>query len=107
MHAWTDGWLLPLGLQPHTTHLPPLWLGPPHTGFKTVARQEKESLVRQVFSNVAGSYDVMNDLMSGGLHRLWKDRCAVNSPQGGNAALQQQCTTQHPSLCPQQPRQHS
>jgi 2-methoxy-6-polyprenyl-1,4-benzoquinol methylase len=43
-------------------------------GFQTVARQEKESLVRQVFSNVASSYDVMNDLMSCGLHRLWKDR---------------------------------
>lgn len=33
--------------------------------------------MRQVFSNVAGSYDIMNDLMSGGLHRLWKDRCVV------------------------------
>jgi ubiquinone/menaquinone biosynthesis C-methylase UbiE len=30
--------------------------------------------VRQVFSSVAPSYDVMNDLMSGGMHRLWKDR---------------------------------
>jgi hypothetical protein len=48
---------------------------PAVTGFKTVAREEKESMVRQVFSSVAGSYDVMNDLMSGGLHRLWKDRC--------------------------------
>lgn len=37
-------------------------------------RGEKVNLVAQVFSNVADSYDVMNDLMSGGLHRLWKDR---------------------------------
>jgi 2-methoxy-6-polyprenyl-1,4-benzoquinol methylase len=39
-----------------------------------VPRQQKEALVGQVFSNVASSYDIMNDLMSGGLHRLWKDR---------------------------------
>jgi 2-methoxy-6-polyprenyl-1,4-benzoquinol methylase len=43
-------------------------------GFRTIDRQEKQNLVRQVFSSVAPSYDVMNDLMSGGLHRLWKDR---------------------------------
>ncbi|KAF6257341.1 putative ubiquinone/menaquinone biosynthesis methyltransferase [Scenedesmus sp. NREL 46B-D3] len=43
-------------------------------GFKAVPRQQKEALVGQVFSNVASSYDTMNDLMSGGLHRLWKDR---------------------------------
>lgn len=43
-------------------------------GFQEVPREEKQSLVGKVFSNVAPSYDVMNDLMSGGLHRLWKDR---------------------------------
>ncbi|KAG2430870.1 hypothetical protein HXX76_009844 [Chlamydomonas incerta] len=43
-------------------------------GFKQVPRDTKQSLVGQVFSSVASSYDVMNDLMSGGLHRLWKDR---------------------------------
>ncbi|MEW5317542.1 MAG: hypothetical protein WDW38_008830 [Sanguina aurantia] len=42
-------------------------------GFKSVPRGTKESLVAQVFSNVASSYDVMNDLMSGGMHRHWKD----------------------------------
>eukprot|EP00878_Enallax_costatus_P041089 GHUV01047553.1.p2 GENE.GHUV01047553.1~~GHUV01047553.1.p2 ORF type:complete len:104 (+),score=26.55 GHUV01047553.1:222-533(+) len=46
-------------------------------GFKQVPRQQKEQLVGQVFSNVASSYDTMNDLMSGGLHRLWKDRWAT------------------------------
>ncbi|TPX35233.1 demethylmenaquinone methyltransferase [Synchytrium microbalum] len=44
-----------------------------HFGFKTVLENEKESLVGQVFGNVAKSYDVMNDVMSGGVHRLWKD----------------------------------
>jgi ubiquinone/menaquinone biosynthesis methyltransferase len=44
-----------------------------HFGFEQVAIDQKESLVRQVFDNVADSYDVMNDLMSGGLHRYWKE----------------------------------
>ena len=42
-------------------------------GFRDVPVQEKEGLVRGVFSSVAGRYDLMNDLMSGGVHRLWKD----------------------------------
>lgn len=41
--------------------------------------EEKESKVRQVFDSVADSYDVMNDLMSGGLHRVWKDHVATTS----------------------------
>ncbi|GKV00421.1 hypothetical protein SLEP1_g13107 [Rubroshorea leprosula] len=43
-------------------------------GFKEVSEEEKSRLVGNVFSNVASNYDLMNDLMSGGLHRLWKDR---------------------------------
>ncbi|TYK21018.1 2-methoxy-6-polyprenyl-1,4-benzoquinol methylase [Cucumis melo var. makuwa] len=43
-------------------------------GFKEVPEEEKSRLVGNVFSNVASNYDLMNDLMSGGLHRLWKDR---------------------------------
>ncbi|GLI63288.1 hypothetical protein VaNZ11_006194, partial [Volvox africanus] len=43
-------------------------------GFRQVPRDAKASMVGQVFSSVASSYDIMNDLMSGGLHRLWKDR---------------------------------
>lgn len=43
-------------------------------GFKTVNKNEKAGLVGQVFSNVAKKYDLMNDLMSGGSHRLWKKR---------------------------------
>ncbi len=43
-----------------------------HFGYKTVAREEKASHVKDVFDSVSNSYDVMNDLMSAGLHRLWK-----------------------------------
>jgi len=41
-------------------------------GFREVAAEEKPSLVRGVFESVADRYDLMNDLMSGGIHRLWK-----------------------------------
>eukprot|EP00591_Stephanopyxis_turris_P001633 CAMPEP_0195515668 /NCGR_PEP_ID=MMETSP0794_2-20130614/6653_1 /TAXON_ID=515487 /ORGANISM="Stephanopyxis turris, Strain CCMP 815" /LENGTH=346 /DNA_ID=CAMNT_0040644125 /DNA_START=88 /DNA_END=1128 /DNA_ORIENTATION=+ len=44
-----------------------------HFGFEDVDVKEKEKRVREVFASVADSYDVMNDLMSGGLHRYWKD----------------------------------
>lgn len=43
-------------------------------GEKPVSPEEKTGLVRGVFDSVADKYDLMNDLMSGGLHRLWKDR---------------------------------
>lgn len=43
-----------------------------HFGFKTVAEEEKAKHVAGVFSSVAQKYDVMNDLMSAGLHRVWK-----------------------------------
>jgi demethylmenaquinone methyltransferase/2-methoxy-6-polyprenyl-1,4-benzoquinol methylase len=41
-------------------------------GFQTVKRDDKRKLVREVFDSVAGKYDIMNDLMSLGVHRLWK-----------------------------------
>ena len=41
-------------------------------GYRTVQRNDKAGLVRGVFNSVAGRYDLMNDLMSGGIHRLWK-----------------------------------
>ena len=46
--------------------------GSTHFGFRTVAEEEKVGLVRGVFDSVAGRYDLMNDLMSAGIHRLWK-----------------------------------
>jgi demethylmenaquinone methyltransferase/2-methoxy-6-polyprenyl-1,4-benzoquinol methylase len=53
---------------------------PPGTttfGFREVAEGERQGLVNAVFSGVAERYDLMNDLMSGGLHRLWKDDLIV------------------------------
>ncbi len=44
-----------------------------HFGFQTVGEGEKAGLVHGVFSRVASRYDVMNDLMSAGVHRIWKD----------------------------------
>ena len=41
-------------------------------GYEKVSPEEKTTRVRGVFDSVAGSYDLMNDLMSGGMHRLWK-----------------------------------
>ena len=43
-----------------------------HFGYETVDRADKARRVRGVFDSVASKYDLMNDLMSGGLHRLWK-----------------------------------
>jgi demethylmenaquinone methyltransferase / 2-methoxy-6-polyprenyl-1,4-benzoquinol methylase len=43
-----------------------------HFGFQEVAEEQKSGKVREVFASVAPSYDIMNDLMSGGLHRIWK-----------------------------------
>jgi demethylmenaquinone methyltransferase / 2-methoxy-6-polyprenyl-1,4-benzoquinol methylase len=51
-----------------------------HFGYKTVEEEKKQSLVRGVFDSVASKYDVMNDVMSGGLHRIWK-RFAVDQLQ--------------------------
>jgi demethylmenaquinone methyltransferase/2-methoxy-6-polyprenyl-1,4-benzoquinol methylase len=46
--------------------------GSTHFGFRTVAEADKAKAVRGVFDSVAGRYDLMNDLMSAGLHRAWK-----------------------------------
>ena len=57
-------------------------------GFREVAAAEKSPLVRGVFSSVASRYDLMNDLMSGGIHRLWKaEMVAWLRPEPGMALL--------------------
>lgn len=57
-------------------------------GYKDVDVSEKTALVGEVFSNVAAKYDIMNDAMSGGMHRLWKDRFVRRvKPQPGEAIL--------------------
>jgi demethylmenaquinone methyltransferase / 2-methoxy-6-polyprenyl-1,4-benzoquinol methylase len=54
-------------------------------GFREVAENERQGLVNEVFSAVAERYDLMNDLMSGGLHRLWKaDFITMLNPPGGS-----------------------
>jgi demethylmenaquinone methyltransferase / 2-methoxy-6-polyprenyl-1,4-benzoquinol methylase len=54
-------------------------------GFREVNPGEKQGLVNEVFSKAAAQYDKMNDLMSGGLHRLWKDDLVsmLNPPKSG------------------------
>ena len=59
-----------------------------HFGFKTVREAEKVSLVRGVFDSVADKYDLMNDVMSVGVHRLWKANFLDwLRPQGGQTLL--------------------
>lgn len=56
-----------------------------HFGFQTVNENEKANKVAQVFHSVAKNYDIMNDVMSGGLHRVWK-HFTINTarvPKGG------------------------
>lgn len=56
-------------------------------GSKSVNSEDKQNLVNQVFARTAPNYDLMNDVMSGGLHRLWKDNLIdwLAPPQGQNA----------------------
>ncbi len=59
-----------------------------HFGYRTVAEGEKAPLVREVFDSVAPRYDLMNDMMSVGIHRLWK-AAMINwlNPRPGQAVL--------------------
>ncbi len=56
-----------------------------HFGYESIPLEEKQGRVDDVFHSVARRYDLMNDLMSGGLHRAWKDALvtAVNPPKSG------------------------
>lgn len=55
-------------------------------GFREVDEEARQGLVNDVFTTVASRYDLMNDLMSGGLHRLWKDDLVAMIHGGGGAA---------------------
>jgi len=56
-------------------------------GFRPIDPMERQGLVNEVFATVAERYDLMNDLMSGGLHRFWKDDLvvALNPPKSADA----------------------
>ncbi len=56
-------------------------------GYESVPLQDKQAMVDDVFSSVARRYDIMNDLMSGGMHRVWKGALvtALNPPKRGRS----------------------
>ena len=59
-----------------------------HFGFETVDEDQKAGKVRGVFNSVAGNYDLMNDLMSAGLHRIWKHFAVeVSGARAGSRVL--------------------
>jgi len=58
-----------------------------HFGYQTVPTDSKESLVKDVFSSVASSYDLMNDAMSLGVHRLWKDEFISGLAPGSSGPM--------------------
>ena len=68
-----------------------------HFGKQTVPLADKQGLVDGVFHSVARRYDLMNDLMSGGLHRAWKDALvtAVNPPPKGRPGRLHEKTDKH------------
>ncbi len=58
-----------------------------HFGYETVSGQEKVRRVMGVFSSVASQYDIMNDLMSGGMHRLWKRAMIARAAIGSGSRV--------------------
>ncbi len=59
-----------------------------HFGYESVDWSEKQGKVNQVFHSVANRYDIMNDLMSGGVHRIWKNHTLRKSGiRPGNKVL--------------------
>jgi len=75
-----------------TTRIPDETAPPPAEeadfGYRRIPAAEKAGAVRGVFESVAGRYDLMNDLMSAGIHRLWKDRMVDRlHPRAGERVL--------------------
>ena len=69
-----------------------------HFGYEDVSIETKEGRVREVFESVAGNYDIMNDLMSGGLHRLWKDELLrMTGVEAVAKASRRQAAHNHPA----------
>ncbi len=66
-------------------------------GYRQVAEGDRQTLVNRVFSSVAERYALMNDLMSGGMHRLWKDDliALLNPPRRERSTY----TSQIPTAC--------
>ena len=62
-------------------------------GYRKVAQNDKPGLVGAVFSNVASKYDLMNDLMSLGIHRLWKEKLISQIPNLGARIIDMACGT--------------
>jgi len=58
-----------------------------HFGFETVTSSEKVNRVMGVFSSVASQYDIMNDVMSGGMHRLWKRKMIATAAIGAGSRV--------------------
>ena len=59
-----------------------------HFGYKNVNSKEKPDLVKEVFDSVSNKYDLMNDLMSLGVHRLWKKATIqMSNLKSGNSVL--------------------
>ncbi len=57
-------------------------------GFRDVPEAEKAAMVGEVFHSVARRYDLMNDVLSFGVHRLWKDRVGTDlRPRAGESSL--------------------
>lgn len=72
--------------------------GKTHFGFESVNLEDKESRVKEVFQNVAESYDVMNDIMSFGIHRYWKDElCSMSALEHMAKTIRRSQSELHPT----------
>src|SRR5690349_6965193 len=79
-----DSLIAPAALYPVDKGRFPMATSETDFGYRRVPLADKQGLVDDVFHSVARRYDLMNDLMSGGLHRAWKEALvtAVNPPKG-------------------------